>query len=111
MGLAFKENVSDARNSQAPVIGRELRALGARVLAADPLVDPVVARRDLGLELSDPAALVDLDALVLASPHRAFLAEGPEGLGARVRPGGLLVDVASALVPARVAGDRHYCSM
>ncbi len=111
MGLAFKENVSDARNSQAPVIGRALRDLGALVLAADPLVDPVVARRDLGLEISDPATLVDLDALVLASPHRAFLCEGPEGLGGRVRPGGLLVDVASALDPARVAAGRHYWSL
>ncbi len=111
MGLAFKENVSDARNSQAPVIARALRDLGAVMLATDPLVDPETARRDLGVEVVDPRLLAGLDALVLACPHRAFLAEGPEGLGRRVRPAGLLVDVTSALDPARIPADRHYWSL
>ncbi|MEQ8814113.1 MAG: nucleotide sugar dehydrogenase [Thalassobaculum sp.] len=111
MGLAFKENVSDARNSQAPVIGRALRDLGAVLLAADPLVDPATARRELGLEIVEPAMLVDLDALILANPHRAFLADGPVALGQRVRPGGLLVDVTSALDPAEISPDRHYWSL
>ena len=111
MGLAFKENVSDARNSQAPVIGRALRDLGAVLLAADPLVDLAIARRDLGLEIVEPAELVELDALVLASPHRAFLADGPAALGRRVRPGGLLVDVTSALDPAGIPSDRYYWSL
>ncbi|MEQ9330661.1 nucleotide sugar dehydrogenase [Thalassobaculum sp.] len=111
MGLAFKENVSDARNSQAPVIGRALRDLGAVLLAADPLVDPATARRELGLEIVEPAMLVDLDALILANPHRAFLADGPVALGRRVRPGGLLVDVTSALDPAEISPDRHYWSL
>lgn len=111
MGLAFKENVSDARNSQAPVIGRVLRDLGAVLLTADPLVDPAIARRDLGLEVVEARALVDLDALVLSSPHRAFLAEGPGGLAGRVRRGGLLVDVTSALDPTLLPADRHYWSL
>lgn len=111
MGLAFKENVSDARNSQAPVIARALGELGGVVLAADPLVDPQIASRDLSVALVDRDLLVDLDALVLASPHRAFVAEGVEGLAGRVRPGGLLVDVTSALDPARVPADRHYWSL
>ncbi|GHD57414.1 UDP-N-acetyl-D-galactosamine dehydrogenase [Thalassobaculum fulvum] len=111
LGLAFKENVSDARNSQAPVIARALRDLGAVLLAADPLVDPGIARRDLGIEVVETADLVDLDALVLASPHRGFLAEGAAGLGRRVRPGGLLVDVTSALDPSDLPDDRHYWSL
>jgi len=111
MGLAFKENVSDARNSQAPVIAAALRDLGAVLLAADPLVDPATARRDLGLSVADQAELHDLDALVLASPHRSFLAEGPESLAARVRPGGLIVDITSALDPGRIPADRHYWSL
>lgn len=111
MGLAFKENVSDARNSQAPVIARALRDLGAVLLVADPLVDPAAAHRDLGLDVVDAAALDRLDALVLASPHRVFLAEGAERLAGRVRPGGLIVDVTSALDPGRIPADRHYWSL
>ncbi|MEQ8394468.1 nucleotide sugar dehydrogenase [Thalassobaculum sp.] len=111
MGLAFKENVSDARNSQAPTIARALQDLGAVVLATDPLVDPALARRDLGLEMVEQSTLVGLDALVLASPHRVFLAEKAEGLAARVRAGGLLVDVTSALDPSGIPGDRSYWSL
>lgn len=111
MGLAFKENVSDARNSQAPTIARALQDLGAVVLATDPLVDPALARRDLGLEMVEHSRLVGLDALVLASPHRVFLAEKAEGLAARVRAGGLLVDVTSALDPSGIPGDRSYWSL
>jgi UDP-N-acetyl-D-glucosamine/UDP-N-acetyl-D-galactosamine dehydrogenase len=111
MGLAFKENVSDARNSQAPIIARALQGLGADVLATDPLVDPALARRDLGLEMVDQSALVGLDALVLTSPHRVFLVEKTEGLAARIRVGGILVDVTSALDPSRIPADRYYWSL
>ena len=111
MGVAFKENVSDARNSQVPPIVSGLAALGAEVRVADPLVDPEVAQRVLGIDLVAADTLVDLDALILASPHRSFLAGGAAGLGGRLRPGGLLVDIKSALNPAELPADRHYWSL
>lgn len=111
MGVSFKENVSDARNSQVPPIVAGLAELGAEVLVADPLVAPAVARRILGGDLVDTASLVDLDALVLASPHRVFLAEGEAGIGGRLRPGGLLIDVRSVLDPKGLPADRRYWSL
>ncbi len=111
MGVAFKENVSDARNSQVPPIVSGLSGLGARVLVADPLVEPAVARRVLGIDLVPTESLADLDVLVLASPHRAFLAGGAAGLGARLRPGGLLVDIKSVLAPSDLPAGIRYWSL
>lgn len=111
MGVAFKENVSDARNSQVSAIVEGLVALGAEALVADPLVDSTLARQALGITLVETEALVDLDCLILASPHRAFLDGGAAGLGARLRDGGLLVDVKSVLVPADLPAGRRYWSL
>ena len=111
MGVAFKENVSDARNSQVPPIVNGLAGLGAEVLVADPLVHAEVAHRILGIDLVPAETLIDLDALVLASPHRAFLKDGVRGLGARLRPGGLLVDIKSVLAPADLPVGIRYWSL
>ncbi|WPZ36216.1 nucleotide sugar dehydrogenase [Thalassobaculum sp. OXR-137] len=111
MGVAFKENVSDARNSQVPPIVKGLADLGATVMVADPLVDAPMARRALGIDLVAADTLVDLDALVLASPHRAFLKDGVSGLGARLRPGGLLVDIKSVVAPGDLPEGLRYWSL
>ncbi|MDF1792309.1 MAG: nucleotide sugar dehydrogenase [Thalassobaculaceae bacterium] len=111
MGVAFKENVSDPRNSQVPPIVTGLSVLGAKMLVADPLVDTAVARRLLGIDLVGADSLVDLDALILASPHRAFLEGGARRLGTRLRSGGLLIDVKSALKPSELPADRRYWSL
>lgn len=111
MGVSFKENVSDARNSQVPPIVTGLAGLGAEVLVADPLVDPAVARRILGGDLVDAASLVDLDALIVASPHRVFLAEGAVGIGSRLRAGGVLIDVRSVFDPNGLPAETRYWSL
>lgn len=110
LGVAFKANVSDARNSQVPPIVNALAALGAELLIADPLVDPTLARNSLGIGLVDIATLHDLDAMILASPHDVFLAEGT-ALAGRVRSGGLIVDVRSVLDPEMLPNDLNYWSL
>ncbi len=111
MGVAFKENVSDPRNSQVPPIVSALRSLGAEVIVCDPLVDAGAAREVLGLDLADSDRLRDLDALILASPHTVFLREGADGLAGRLRSGGLLVDVRSALDPHALPAKCRYWSL
>ena len=111
MGVAFKENVSDARNSQVPAIVAGLSALGAQVFVADPLVDATMARGVLGVDLTTSDRLIDLDVLILASPHRVFLAGGAVELGARLRSGGLLVDIKSVLAPADLPPGIRYWSL
>ncbi len=96
MGLTFKQDVPDIRNSKVPDILAELREYGIAALVSDPLADPAAARHEYGITLSADDALADLDALVLAVNHTAYLAD-PAALVARVREGGVLVDVKSAL--------------
>jgi UDP-N-acetyl-D-galactosamine dehydrogenase len=87
LGLTFKENVSDIRNSKVPDILRELNEFGVSPLLHDPWVDRAEALRAYGFPLSDLDAFTDLDALVFAVAHRDFLAVPLATWVDRVRPG------------------------
>jgi len=69
LGIAFKANVPDIRNSRVPDVQRELREYGAEVLVHDPLVDAEEALAEYGIELVGREALTDIHAIVLAIPH------------------------------------------
>ncbi len=73
LGVTFKENVPDLRNSRVIDVVRRLQWLGHQVLVADPLADPAEAAREYGLELVDPASLSGKVDLVLgAVAHAAY---------------------------------------
>ncbi|MDB5406740.1 MAG: UDP-N-acetyl-D-galactosamine dehydrogenase [Rhodospirillales bacterium] len=109
LGLAFKENVPDLRNSRVPDIIGELREFGIEAVVHDPLVDPAEAQHEYGIALVGTQALATLDGLVLAVPHRSILKAMPEHLAA-LAPGGIFIDVKSAVdraaIPAGVASWR-----
>lgn len=107
LGLAFKEDVRDLRNSRVPEIVSELESFGVEVLVYDPVADKDHARHEYGLELCDRKDLKDLDALVLAVSHKALLAD-IDALMKNVLMGGFIVDVKSALDPAKIPQDLHY---
>jgi UDP-N-acetyl-D-galactosamine dehydrogenase len=107
LGLTFKENVVDIRNSQVADIVRELESFGATVAVHDPLADAEAARHEYGIALaSDLAALPPADAVVLAVAHEAYRAEGWPLMARLLRAGrGLVMDVKGALDPrTRPAG-------
>ena len=110
MGLTFKQDVPDIRNSKVPDILAELREYRIEALVSDPLADPAAAAHEYGIALSPPEDLVQLDALVLAVNHAVYLAD-PADLVARVREGGVLVDVKSALDRAMLPGELVYWSL
>jgi len=97
LGLTFKENVTDLRNSKVAELRAELVSLGARVHVNDPLADPAAARREYGIELEDWAALPRADALIVAVAHKAYLARPAADFLAKVAPGGCVLDVKGAL--------------
>ncbi len=97
LGLTFKENCPDLRNSRVPDIIRELESYGIRVAVHDPIADPAQALAEYGIGLSAWDDLPAADALVLAVAHDAYLAMAEAALGERTKARGVVVDVKSCL--------------
>jgi UDP-N-acetyl-D-galactosamine dehydrogenase len=111
LGLTFKENVPDIRNSRVPDIIAELRAFGVEPLVHDVLAEPEDAQHEYGLAFTPLEAFRDLDGLILAVPHRAYLQAPVAELCGRLKPGALLVDVKSALDPGKLPAGCRYWSL
>jgi len=109
LGLTFKENCPDLRNSRVPDIVRELESFGVEVSVHDPVADAGAALREYGIRLLAWDALPQADAVVLAVAHDAYKALGAAGLQEKVREGGCIADVKS-LFPAGQfdAGMAHW---
>jgi UDP-N-acetyl-D-galactosamine dehydrogenase len=110
LGLAFKENVRDLRNSRVPEIVRELTSFGIQTLVHDPLADPHHAKHEYDIDLSPHAAMKDLDALVLAVPHKGLM-DDLEGWWKTLRPGAWVVDVKSVVDAATLPEGLRYWSL
>ncbi len=80
LGLTFKENVPDIRNSKVVDIYRELRSYGIDALVHDPMARPDEAARDHEIYLSPIEAFSELHALILAVPHPSYAALDPAAL-------------------------------
>jgi UDP-N-acetyl-D-galactosamine dehydrogenase len=111
LGLAFKEDVPDLRNSRVPGIVAELAEFGISAVIHDPLAAAEEARHEYGLELAAFAALRQLDGLILAVPHRQFRELPPAELFATLAPGGVFVDVKSAIPREAVPAGIGYWSL
>jgi UDP-N-acetyl-D-galactosamine dehydrogenase len=100
LGLTFKENVVDVRNSQVFDIIRELQSFGVPVQVNDPLADNAAALKEYGLTLqNDPEPA---DAVVLAVAHEAYRNAGWPLIMRLLKNGrGLVMDVKGALDPLK----------
>lgn len=97
MGLAFKENTPDLRNTRVIDIVRELEDYGAAVDVWDPWIPASEAEHEYGLSLITAPAAGAYDGVVLAVAHREFQALGPEAIRGFGKPGAVVFDVKSAL--------------
>lgn len=111
LGLTFKENVPDLRNSKVPDIATELEEFGVEVMIHDPMADAAEAKHEFGLELSSLDAFRSLDGLVIAVSHRDYTARPVADLLAMLRPGGVVIDVKSILDATAVPDDMAYWSL
>ena len=104
LGLAFKENCPDVRNTRVVDVIGSLRAYDVQVDVYDPWVDPDRARAEHGLELESTLAEGTYDAAILAVGHRQFAALGGNGLRALCKPQSVIYDVKSILPRQAVDG-------
>ncbi len=111
LGLTFKEDCSDLRNSKAPDIVHELRQFGIDPVISDSIASGDEAMHEYGLKLSGLEAFRELDAVILAVAHKEYVELGASGVSAMVRAGGVVVDVKSALSPDAVAPGLRYWSL
>lgn len=93
LGLAFKENCPDLRNTRVVDIVSELNEFEAIVDVHDPWIDPHEARREYGLEVLSEVPEGRYDAIVLAVGHRQFAAMGADKIRAFGKPSVVLYDV------------------
>ena len=97
LGLAFKENCPDLRNTRVVDIVAELRSYNANVHIHDPWVNAEEARHEYGLEMIEQPEVGRYDAIILAVSHREFIALGAGGIRAFGKPEAVLFDVKRAL--------------
>lgn len=93
LGLTFKENVPDLRNSRVIDVVRRLEWLRHEVVIHDPLADPAEARHEYGVELADDALAGSYDVVIGAVSHADYAGLAAPTLNALVKDGGLLADL------------------
>jgi UDP-N-acetyl-D-galactosamine dehydrogenase len=110
LGVTFKQDVPDIRNTKVVDIVHELEQFGIEPILYDPIADGAHAASE-GLHMQPWSELQQLDALILAVPHRELLEKPVEELLAPVREGGVFVDLKSAIDKKRVRSDLQYWSL
>jgi UDP-N-acetyl-D-galactosamine dehydrogenase len=105
LGLAFKENCPDVRNTKVIDIVRELESYGAKVDVHDPWVSAEDAEAEYGIELAQQPRAGAYDVVLLAVAHRQFRELGQDGIRAFGNPDSVCFDV-KYLLPADAADGR-----
>jgi UDP-N-acetyl-D-galactosamine dehydrogenase len=107
LGLTFKENCPDLRNSKVVDIIRELKEYGLKVHVHDPHGDNAEAEHEYGITLTAWDQLPKADALVVAVSHREYLAMPIEQLTGSLVADGCVIDVKSVLPREALAQKGH----
>jgi UDP-N-acetyl-D-galactosamine dehydrogenase len=100
LGITFKEDVPDLRNTKVIDIINELKDFGVEVLINDPLADIAEARQYYGVELQPLDAIKDADAVVLAVLHKTYREFGLAGISGLCNgSNALVIDVKGCFSP------------
>jgi UDP-N-acetyl-D-galactosamine dehydrogenase len=106
LGLTFKENVPDLRNSKVADLVRGLEALGHKVEVRDPRADPAEAKAIYGIDLGQSED-GNFDCLVGAVAHREYCAFTESDFARLVKPGGLIADIKGIWRNSKLPPDRR----
>ena len=103
LGLTFKENCPDLRNSKVADVVKELQEFGCEVSVHDPLAKPEEAVREYGISLAEWSVLPNnADAVVAAVSHTEYTSQSVTQLLAKLKPGGVFIDIKSNYRPELV---------
>lgn len=102
MGLTFKENCSDLRNSKVIDVVHEFQSYGIQTQVWDPVADPAEAQAEYGIQLTEISTLKNLDAIVAAVPHKQVLEVNLNDLRERSFPQAPFTDVKAAFNPVQL---------
>ena len=108
LGITFKENCPDIRNSKVVDLIAELRDHGTTVVVMDPHADAAEVQHECGITLADPAAEAPFDALVVAVAHREYRAMTPAQLRALVKGDQPVIADVKALYPAAALAEAGF---
>jgi len=109
LGLTFKEDVPDIRNSHVPGILAQLKNAGMEVIAHDPIADPDEVKEKLGLTIAGYDEMKNLDAVVIAVGHREYIERGAQAVESMLtNKKGAVIDVKSLFHSSRFGGSVSY---
>lgn len=97
LGLTFKEDCPDLRNSKVGDVIKEFRSYGVDLLVHDPLADVAEAQQYYDVSLCNWKDLVDLDAIILCVSHKEYKELSIEDYKTMLNPGAVLMDVKSSV--------------
>ncbi len=112
LGLTFKQDVPDLRNTKVTDIVKELEQFGIEPIVHDPLVDGEASQHlEHPVRLQPWSEFTELDALILAVPHKQILEMPRQELFGAIRDHGILCDLKGAIEPSEVRADIKYWSL
>ena len=105
LGLTFKEDCPDLRNSRVIDVVRELQSYGANVIVHEPVADAAEAQYEYGVSLTDWDDLPPAAAIVAAVAHKEFRSRPLTDYVAKLQKGGVLTDVKSMFDEAQLVSE------
>ncbi len=111
LGITFKKNVPDIRNSKVVTLIEQLNSFGISVMVSDPMADPEETMRENGIELVPESDLNNLDVFLLAVPHDSFVVGVYDFIRRNLKSGGIIVDLHSVLDRGKLPEASTYWSL
>jgi UDP-N-acetyl-D-glucosamine/UDP-N-acetyl-D-galactosamine dehydrogenase len=111
LGITFKENVPDIRNSKVVDLYHGLQRYGISPIAYDPMADKDQMEHEYGIKLVGKSELTNLDVVILAVPHREIMASIWDDMPHMIADGGVVCDLKSALDKHRLKSDLEYFAL
>jgi UDP-N-acetyl-D-galactosamine dehydrogenase len=110
LGITFKENVPDLRNSRVVDVIKVLEEFGIECIVHDAVADPAHVRHEYDLDLASDDAMRNLDTVIMTVAHNAYCNDVAK-IKAMLKPNGVMVDVKSRYQPDDFPAPQRYWSL